>query len=126
MSDLTITLYKHYVRIDERRRILYGYSAAFEEVQEGDVLHHETPLRHFRLRFADGTLSDGNLALHDSFTVPLYRLDDDGFAELRTAEELEADRPEPAPPPEPPPDLSELQKAMEILTGGHDDELDDL
>lgn len=83
--------YKNYVRSDERGCITYGFTEAFEQPQDADILHNEHGARHFQLCFADGSLSEPNPPLTDAWGVLLYRLVD-GFAQLRSPEELEADR----------------------------------
>jgi len=93
------SVYKSYVRVDDRGCITRGFTNAFEQPQDGDVLHNERGGRHFQLVFADGSLSEPNSPLADEWGVLLYRLVD-GFAEARSPEELEADRQ----PPEAGPD----------------------
>lgn len=39
--------YKHYIRINEYRNIIYGFSSAFENPIKGDILIYETENRHF-------------------------------------------------------------------------------
>ena len=41
--------YKHYIRVDSENNIIKTFSSAFEQSQEGDILHRETEERHFNL-----------------------------------------------------------------------------
>jgi len=105
---------KHYIRVDERNCIVNGFSNAFEQPQDGDILHNERGGRHFQLRIKTddgGILSKENPPLYDVYGVPLYTLIDD-MAQQRTPEELDADRP---PLPEPGPDiLSIAARSLEV------------
>ena len=83
--------YKHFVRTDEQNRILYGYTDAFDSPREGDLLLSDQGSRHFQLIFADGSTRPLGAPLTDEWDVPLYKLVD-GFAKLRTPEELVTDR----------------------------------
>jgi hypothetical protein len=42
--------YKHYIRTNEAGTIVYGFSSAFEQPQEGDILYVEDAGRHFTLQ----------------------------------------------------------------------------
>ena len=85
------TAYKHYVRTDVRGCITYGFTDAFEQPHDGDILHNDSGGRHFQLIFADGSLKPPGTPLKDAWDAPLYKLVD-GFAELRPPEELEVEK----------------------------------
>ena len=92
---------KHFIRIDERNRIIYGFSDVFEQPQDGDILHNEQGGRHFQLRIKNGTggiYSEENPQLRDNWGVPMYVLDGGGMAAARSQHDMEADRPEPQEP----------------------------
>jgi len=110
---------KHHVRVDERSRILYGFSDAFEQPQEGDVLHNEQGGRHFQLRLKTdegGVYSEENPPLRNDWGIPLYTLDEDGMAELRPSGDMEADRPPPGTMPLSNAELTDMvNKIREVL-----------
>jgi len=116
-------IYKHFVRVDERGRILHGYSDALETPRDGDVLHNEQTNRQFQLCFADGSLSDENVTLLDEpWRVPLFVLVGE-FAAHRLPEEIRADRPEPSEPQPDPIDelrdrVEKIEEVLKGLTGG--------
>jgi hypothetical protein len=71
--------YKHYIRLNEAGTIVYGFSNAFEQPQDGDILVNVDGPRHF----------------HEAFTDPLtndrgqYRFKWDGEVVERTQQELD-------------------------------------
>lgn len=89
---------KHYITVDERNRIINGFSDAFRQPSETDICINEKGGYQFRL-FPGG---EENPALYDmEDRIPLYKWD--GAVVERTAEEIEADRaalPDPTPTPE--------------------------
>ena len=97
MAEDEVKKHKYYVRVDDCGRIIYGLSDAQEQPQDGDILHDEQKGTHYQLRFADGSRSEENPNLKDAWRAFLYKLNGE-FAECRTPEELEADRPPPDPP----------------------------
>lgn len=40
--------YRHYVRADEQGRVIHGFSEAFEQPQEGDILLTDQGIRQFQ------------------------------------------------------------------------------
>jgi len=104
---------KHYIRVEinndrEEKYIVYGFSNAFEDPLEDDILINAEGGRQFQLKFPDGTLSEENPPLRDEYGVLLYRWDD-GVVE-RPGDELEADRlPEPEAEQEEPTGIDPLE-----------------
>ena len=99
MEDTFIYYCNHFIRVDEENRIAYGFSDAFEQPQDGDILHNDKGGRHFQLCFADGSFSAENPQLRNEWGVLLYKLAGE-FAEPRAPEDIEADMPEPPEAPE--------------------------
>ena len=60
---------KHYIRIDEENKVIYGYSDDFEEVVEGDICINENGGRHFEL------LGEVNPNLLDENSCHRFRYD---------------------------------------------------
>lgn len=60
---------KHYIRADNENKILYGFSDAFEQPQEGDICINEQGSYQFRL--VPG--GEENPQLFDEEGNPLYR-----------------------------------------------------
>ena len=123
---------KHYIQIDDRNRIIYGYSDAFlkeyEQPAESDICINEQGGYQFKLKFADGTLSEENPVLYDfDYMIPLYAYEN-GAVIARTSEEINADIaaiPIPAPTPtldervsEVETDVDDLNSAMNALLTG--------
>jgi hypothetical protein len=114
--------------------VVYCFSDAFAQPREGDVLHNEQGGLHFRFVFADGSISVDNPHLRDEHGVPLYALDGE-IVRMRSPEELEADRLEAEaravhPAGAVPGSIESLEarvkdveEALDILMGEHDDEL---
>ncbi|MDH6430292.1 MULTISPECIES: hypothetical protein [unclassified Paenibacillus] len=50
--------YKHYIRIDDTGRIIYGFSDAFEQPLEGDILVSVDAPRHFHENFTEPLVND--------------------------------------------------------------------
>ncbi|TFE30845.1 hypothetical protein [Cohnella luojiensis] len=67
--------YKHYIRINEAGIIVHGFSSAFEEPREGDILVESDAGRHFNFMLIDG---QGN---------SIYKWDGTQMVE-RTADEI--------------------------------------
>lgn len=122
---------KHYIAVDERNRIVNGFSDAFRQPSATDICINDQGGYQFRL-FPDGV---ENPALFDwnGVPVPLYKWEN-GEVVKRTAEEIEADRVD-APDPEPTKtteerlseletskanqsDVDELTEALELLLSG--------
>ncbi|MFC5468403.1 hypothetical protein ACFPPD_06700 [Cohnella suwonensis] len=49
---------KHYIRVNEDGTIVYGFSSAFEEPQEGDIVIFEDGPRHFHEAFSEPLTND--------------------------------------------------------------------
>ncbi len=98
---------KHYIAVDERNRIVDGFSDAFRQPTDEHICINEQGGYQFRL-FPDG---EENPTLFDwDGMIPLYKWD--GEVIKRTAEEIEADRPVPE-PVEPMPTIDERVTALE-------------
>lgn len=85
---------KHYITVDEKGRIVNGFSDAFRTPTDSDICINEHGGYQFRL-FPGG---EENPRLHEEHGIPLYRYED-AVAE-RSVEEIEADiaaLPEPGP-----------------------------
>jgi len=81
------TTYKHYIRLNDNEDIIKGFSTAFEQSQEGDILINESENLHFRL-FPD---DEENPLLQNEYGVFLYRYVNGGIV-AKTNEEMEAGR----------------------------------
>lgn len=88
--------HKHYITVDERSRIMNGFSDAFRQPSETDICIIEHGGYQFRL-FPGG---EENPALYDGMhMIPLYKYENGKVVE-RTDEEIDADiaaLPEPLP-----------------------------
>jgi hypothetical protein len=76
-------LYKHYVRLDEDDVVIFGFSSAFEEPQENDIVIDENAPRQFLLDIItnDGQfkyLLDGN-SLVERELSPIINISEDGL-----------------------------------------------
>lgn len=80
-------MYKHYIRMDNSKRIVKGFSDAFEPPLDGDICINEQGGYQFRLT-PDGT---ENPPLVDFNGIPLYKYEGGAVVD-RTAAEIEADR----------------------------------
>jgi hypothetical protein len=49
-KEETMDGYKHYIRTNEAGMVVHGFSSAFEQPLEGDILHAENVGRHFTLQ----------------------------------------------------------------------------
>lgn len=102
---------KHYIRIREDGCIVDGFSDAFREPADTDICINEQGGYQFRL-FPNG---EENPSLFDwDGMIPLYKWED-GEVVKRTAEEIEADMPEPAEPQPTQLDLIEAQVTYTAL-----------
>lgn len=98
---------KHYIRVDARGVILYGFSSMFEQPLSTDICIRENGTTLFKL-FDDG---EENPFLCDYVTnVPKYKWAED-HVELRSVEEIQAD----VPPPVYMPSLEDRIAAIEAL-----------
>ena len=95
---------KHFIRIDTESRIIAGFSDAFQQPQDGDILLHEAGYQ-FRL-FPGG---EENQPLFTDDAIPLYRYDNGVIP--RTEQEIQADR-DALPKPEEQPDYNEFVRGM--------------
>jgi len=84
---------KHFIRVDASKNIIHGFSDAFENPIETDILINDNGGIHFQL-IVDGEPTQENPPLHDEYGTPLYNWDGNQVTR-RTNEEIEADRPEP-------------------------------
>ena len=84
---------KHYISIDDRNRVIDGFSDAFRKPQKSDICINEQGGYQFRL-FPGG---EENPQLRDIHGVPLYKWDGEKVVR-RSDDEIEADRPEHIPP----------------------------
>lgn len=75
---------KHYIRLDDQRNIVYGFSDAFEQPQEYDICINEHGGRHFEL------LGQTNPSLRNDQGVYLYRYVD-GEVVAKTQEEIQSE-----------------------------------
>ena len=89
--------YRHYIRTDDRGQIVYGFSNAFRQPEEGDICIDEHGSYQFRL-YENG---EENPCLHDEYGIPLYQYIN-GEVTKRTEEELEAERAKMEAIPKPP------------------------
>ena len=85
-------MHNHYIRL-EGNKVIKGFSDAFEEPQEGDILIAENAGRHFEY---DGQV---NPPLSDEDGIPAYKYAKNKMGK-RTKAEIEADR-KALPAPEP-------------------------
>lgn len=79
--------HKHYIKIDDKNRIVQGFSDAFSQPQEGDICIWEKGGRQFRL-FEYG---EENPALKTIEGIPLYQWDGQAV-QKRTQAEIQKDR----------------------------------
>ena len=77
----------HYIRVREDMAITHGFSDAFMEPQDSDILLNDKGGYQFRL-FADG---EENPNLYSMDNIPLYRWTGSEVV-VRTEEEIAADR----------------------------------
>ena len=80
------TCKKHYITVDERGRIVGGFSEAFREAGETDICINEQGGRQFRL-FPGG---EENPVLRNASGIPLYKYDG-GAVKRRRPAEIEQD-----------------------------------
>ena len=79
---------RHYITVDDRNRIIGGFSDAFRKPKERDICINEQGGYQFRL-FSGG---EENPSLFDwDSMIPLYKYEG-GYVKRRTAEEIEAER----------------------------------
>ena len=83
---------KHYITVDENSYIIGGFSDAFKQPQDGDMLINDKGGYQFRFVFESG-LSEENPNIRDMCGVPLYCWNGK-YAIKRPDEDVEADRPE--------------------------------
>lgn len=107
---------KHYITVDERGRIIDGFSDAFRQPSDTDICINEQGGYQFRL-YPCGV--ENPFLLERTYMLPLYKYEN-GTVVKRTAEEIEADiadLPKPTPPPAPDPDEISDSEALRIITG---------
>lgn len=76
--------FRHYIKIDDRNRVLHGYSDAFELPEQGDICINEQAGRHFEL------FGQVNPLITTAEGVPMYKWDGEQVVE-RTEQEIQAD-----------------------------------
>ena len=103
---------KHYITVDERGRIVCGFSDAFREPSDTDICINEQGGYQFRL-FPGGEENPALFA--DPYMIPMYKYDN-GKVVKRTAEEIEADIADLPKPTTDPDDISDSE-ALRIITG---------
>lgn len=107
---------KHYITVDERGRIVDGFSDAFRKPSDTDICINEQGGYQFRL-FPGG--EENPFLLERTYMIPLYKYEN-GTVVKRTEAEIEADiaaLPKPTPPPAPDPDDISDAEALRIITG---------
>ena len=62
--------HKHYVRLNENSEVVHGFSDAFEQANDGDILLCETVERHFGI---DQSMPENFLPLHDAQMRPRWK-----------------------------------------------------
>jgi hypothetical protein len=100
--------YKHYIRVNEAGIIVHGFSDAFEQAQEDDVVFTEDAGRHFQIPL----LTD-----RGQFRYKLF----DGQMIERTQDELDAEWA--ARPPAPPSSEDKINQLEEQLVIEREDKL---
>lgn len=107
---------KHYITVDERNRIVNGFSDAFYRPSETDICINEQGGYQFRL-FPGG---EENPSLHEwPHMIPLYKYEN-GEVVKRTEEEIEADIAD-IPVPEDTPTTEERVDDLEESTAALED-----
>ena len=103
---------KHYITVDERGRIVDGFSDAFRNPSDTDICINEKGGYQFRL-FPNGEENPALFA--DPYMIPMYKWENEAVT-ARTAEEIEADI---AAIPKPTTDPDEISdsEALRIITG---------
>lgn len=105
--DEFISYNKHYITVDERNRIVDGFSDAFRQPSDADICINEQGGYQFRL-YPNG---EENPTLFEwEHMIPLYKYEN-GEIVKRTMEEVEADRTA-ITKPEPEPTADELINAL--------------
>lgn len=66
---------KHYIRIDNENNIVHGFSDAFEQPQEGDILINEQGGRQFEFYINGNIYLGANPSLRDFDGKFLYKWD---------------------------------------------------
>lgn len=95
---------RHYITVDERRRIVDGFSDVFRQPKATDICINEEGTRHFRL-FPDG--EDNPMLFELEHLLPRFQFD--GYVRERTREEIEADIAELPDPEETPSQLDMIE-----------------
>lgn len=95
---------RHYITVDERKRIINGFSDVFRQPKETDICINEEGTRHFRL-FPDG--EDNPMLFELEHLLPRFKFD--GYVQERTAEEIAADITELPDPEETPSQLDMIE-----------------
>ena len=93
MPEMEEFFQKHYIRIDERNRVVYAFSSEFTFPLETDILINDKGGRHFRL-IIDGELTYENPVelMFNEQNVPLLKWDAKTKKVLRrTEKEIQAD-----------------------------------
>ena len=101
---------KHYITVDERSRIVDGFSDAFRKPSDTDICISEQGGYQFRL-YHGGV--ENPFMLERTYMIPLYKYEN-GTVVKRTEEEIEADI---ADLPKPASDEISDSEALAIITG---------
>jgi len=104
--------YKLYIRVNEAGIIIHGFSSAFEEPQEGDILIMEDGPRHFHLAWTEPLINERGQYRYKWI---------DGERVERSQEELDAEWAARPPAPKTPEQerLDLIQKALDdLILGG--------
>lgn len=110
---------KHYITIDDRRRIVFGWSNGPlpDKSTDDAILLNDKGGYQFRLLFPDGSLSEENPALFEfEHMIPLYAYENSAVR-TRTQDEIDEDIAA-IPDPEPVPTLDE--RVTEVETDVND------
>lgn len=99
---------KHYITIDDKNRIVDGFSDAFRQPSDTDICINDKGGYQFRL-FPNGEENPSLFDWHDR--IPLYKWENSEVVK-RTEEEIEADRPK-IPESDPVPTLDERVTTLE-------------
>ena len=93
MNEMDMDFNRHFIRTDERSRIVYAFSDAFGQPLETDILINERGGRHFRLILDGGPTHENPVELiFDERNVPLLKWDAKARKIVRrTEKEIQAD-----------------------------------
>ena len=123
MNEMEMDFNRHFIRVDERGRIIYAFSDAFTQPLETDILINDKGGRHLRL-ILDGVPTHENPVelIFDERNVPLLKWDaKNRKIARRTEKEIQADMEAiPAHEPLSPIPVEERIKHLEKTTEYHE------